>query len=496
MKVNNHLLKCFFLGVIITSFSACGCFKKFSSKLIVADDSKIASKSFLKPIPNELILKNPNSIDPDTLCQLKKDLGIIPPNADCNTVSGQIEKCACGENIERWTIPNSIDDLTIERAIGTVRAEQGSELEGGGITRNSSLQMAPIDSIVTGRFRDKDIIQGNFPPNVESTNFTSPLLKGVTIPAKIKEYNSGEIIVAVIDTGIDMSAFKNNEIKFLNSSNFNSNNCTSNPNNRPTTGWNFVDNNSNIGDKNGHGTFVAKNILNNLSNSQEKISFLPLKVFSDSGTGTIWDIICAFAYVKRIQSETNYDIAVVNASFGASIEKELYKEEDFLLFKQYIDMLNGESVVISSAGNVGDDNDIKYHFPSSFSSNVLFAGISSTNLLSVAGLSNNSELKLFQSSNRGKNSVNISAPWEYIINLSNELEIIENLFDGNNKGLNFAKLEGTSYSASFVSSKILDEILQNSSPLRGSLLLNKYLGKQSIETTLKENVKDGKYIKK
>jgi subtilisin family serine protease len=101
--------------------------------------------------------------------------------------------------------------------------------------------------------------------------------------------------IAVIDTGLDAAhpAFRNSLDK-------------------ENRGWNFITEDDNIADDNGHGTQVAGIIAQSLSNveTQNFASLLPLKALDRSGTGTIADVVQAIDYAIA------HHAAVINCSFG------------------------------------------------------------------------------------------------------------------------------------------------------------------------------------
>jgi hypothetical protein len=111
-------------------------------------------------------------------------------------------------------------------------------------------------------------------------------------------YTGAGYSVAILDTGIDYNnpAFAGHYL----------------------TGWNFVSNNSNPMDDNGHGTHVAGMIASNDPNHPgvaPGVDIISLKVLDSSGTGTFGNIDLALQWVAAHQQQ--YHIAAVNMSLGA-----------------------------------------------------------------------------------------------------------------------------------------------------------------------------------
>lgn len=103
---------------------------------------------------------------------------------------------------------------------------------------------------------------------------------------KVKS-NTNEVIVAVLDTGIDHNhpIFKNKIIK----------------------GYNFIDGNYNTMDINNHGTHVAGIIA---ASTNDNIKIMPIKVLSDDGEGPDYSIVQGIYYAL------NNGADIINMSFG------------------------------------------------------------------------------------------------------------------------------------------------------------------------------------
>ena len=225
-------------------------------------------------------------------------------------------------------------------------------------------------------------------------------------------------IVAVLDTGIDLS---NADMASRIWTNPYNDAAAGYPND--IHGWNFVGNNNNVQDNNGHGTFVSSIIGaagNNgygIAGIAWNVQIMPVKFLDSSGVGTTDEAVSAIYYA------VNHGARVINASWGGI---------DFTRpLADAISYANAHNVVfVTAAGNEGANNDVVPSYP---------ASIRLPNELSVAAVDANGQLPSF--SNYGANSVDIAAPGVSI------LGEYPTAFSAN--GLQV--LSGTSMSTAFVS---------------------------------------------
>jgi len=183
------------------------------------------------------------------------------------------------------------------------------------------------------------------------------------------------VIVAVIDSGIDT---KHPDL----SGNL-------------IAGYDFIDNDNDPDDLNGHGTHVS-GIIGAVGNNATGVSgvnwnvrIMPLKVLDQNGEGTIADIIEAISFASANNAR------VVNMSFsGPDFSQALHDS---------IKQLPGILFVVA-AGNGGSNNDSIPAYPASF---VL------PNIISVAATDQDDHLALF--SNYGPTSVDVGAPGTNIL---------------------------------------------------------------------------------
>lgn len=168
-------------------------------------------------------------------------------------------------------------------------------------------------------------------------------------------------------------------------------------------GWDFVGNDSNPADENGHGTHLAGTIGARRGNAlgvagvADNSPLMALRVFDATGSGTVADAISAYAYAARKGAR------VVNLSFGSG--------RGFRAEQDAIAALPG-MLFVAAAGNggldgIGDDNDRAPQYPCAYPV---------PNLVCVAASDNQDRLARF--SNFGPSSVDLGAPGVDILSTS------------------------------------------------------------------------------
>ena len=215
--------------------------------------------------------------------------------------------------------------------------------------------------------------------------------------------NKRNIIVAVIDTGIDI------DHKELKGNLWVAKDGKSN-------GWNFVDNNGDVSDNIGHGTHVAGIIRSSNAN----VKLMILKYYdsrSDSQKNAFENSLKAIRYAIDNKAD------IINYSGGGKGSSS----QEFALLKE------AESkgiIVVTAAGNGSSDIDTTPYYPASYKL---------SNMISVAFL--NGKGKLADESNYGPATVDVAAPGEDIYST----------LPGNKHGY----LTGTSQATAYVTAMVV-----------------------------------------
>ncbi len=217
------------------------------------------------------------------------------------------------------------------------------------------------------------------------------------LKAWLKTHGSEEVVVAVLDSGVD---YTHPDLI---------SNMWTRPDNVPQYvddelgpfndehGYNGTDNASDPMDENGHGTHCAGIIGaegdNNLgiAGVNWNVRIMPLKFLGRGGFGTTKDAIEAINYaVDRKQKGVN--IRVINASWGSTMRSKALEDAIRAAGEQGI-------LFVAAAGNASTDNDRRPHYPSNYDL---------PNVISVAATDRNDMLTSF--SNYGAKTVHIAAP--------------------------------------------------------------------------------------
>lgn len=243
-----------------------------------------------------------------------------------------------------------------------------------------------------------------------------------------------DVIVAVIDTGVDLD-----HPDLIGNLWDGSGGCLSDageqiPGGCPNHGWNFADENNNPDDSNGHGTIVA-GIIGAVSNNGSGISGTSyknkLKIMAINVFDVECDCIMLADEIQAINFAKNNGAKVINASFGY-LDIDLSGEE-----KKAIDAFAG--IFVAAAGNSGQNNDAIPHYPSDYSS---------ANIISAAATDSADNLASF--SNYGAVSVDVGAPG---VNIFSTFIVGANLAGGcaDLNGDGYDSCSGTSFATPYVS---------------------------------------------
>lgn len=207
---------------------------------------------------------------------------------------------------------------------------------------------------------------------------------------------SSGVVIAVVDSGVD---YNHPDLSANIWTNTGETSCIDGIDNDGNgyiddcRGWDFVDNDKDPMDFNGHGTHVAGTIAavgNNavgVTGVNWTARIMPLRAFHTLGWGETVEAIAAIEYANDMGAH------IINNSWGGvGFSRAL---------KDVIDA--STAVVVCAAGNDGADNDTTPVYPASYSS---------SNIISVAATDQNDNLASF--SNYGATSVDVAAPGVYI----------------------------------------------------------------------------------
>ena len=155
-------------------------------------------------------------------------------------------------------------------------------------------------------------------------------------------------------------------------------------------------------DDNGHGTHCAGIIGAEgdngigISGINQKVQIMPLKFLGRNGSGSTEDAIAAINYaIERKKDGVN--LRIISASWGSTARSQALED---------VIKAAGDAGIlfVAAAGNDGTNNDARPHFPSNYDL---------PNVISVAALDRNNKLASF--SNFGLKTVHIAAPGKEIV---------------------------------------------------------------------------------
>jgi hypothetical protein len=268
-------------------------------------------------------------------------------------VSFEICKHCPDENIEKWDFGGPIN---IEPKKGVIDNDPTGNGNGNG-----------LNSIINSdyQFEFKSIK----PQQNTSTSTTHKTLES-DFSDLIKTSNVG-ITIAIIDTGIDLSYMSDFTAPFLYKSSIPG----------VLSGWDYVNNdpypNDDYSEK--HGTDITRTIHKGLYITGVAHQILPIKAFNDSGVGSYFNVLCATYHAL-----TNANI--VNMSFGWYDDG--FGDFDNTIFANLLTE-HPDVIVVASAGNDCNNNDVNTQYPSGYpNSNIFAVAATDDDLLNKASYSN------------------------------------------------------------------------------------------------------------
>lgn len=244
-----------------------------------------------------------------------------------------------------------------------------------------------------------------------TANPTVSAMEGIDINAEeawaVYSGGSRDVIVAVIDTGIDYTHEDLQGAVWTNPGEIAGNSIDDDGNGYidDVYGWNFYDNSNKTyvnSSHDAHGTHGAGTIAATAGNGigiagiadSEHVKIMSLKALGgSSGSGSTASIIQAIQYAQANGA------SICNLSLGSSVnDQALYRV-----------MANSSMLFVVAAGNDGVNTDKSPSYPASYDLE---------NIISVANL--NYDGSLHSSSNYGAVSVDIAAPGSYILSTTPE----------------------------------------------------------------------------
>ena len=323
---------------------------------------------------------------------------------------------------------SSIDETTdkIHHQAGSIVLKEFNEIKGLQLVKISE-KMSLTEALGIYR-QDKNVIyaepnyifKNQLIPNDTHYNFQWGLNRINAPPAWNLTTGSSAVIIAVVDSGLDINHSDLKGNLWINTGEIAGNGIDDDENGYidDVYGWNFESDNNNVTDEYGHGTHVAGIIAASGNNTQGvsgvmwNAKIMPLKFLDKNGEGHISDAVDAISYATKMGA------FIINCSWGGSTYSKALKD--------IIDI--SSALVVCAAGNEvsGENTDISPHYPVSYTS---------LNIISVAAIDKNDNICYF--SNYGVNSVDVAAPGASIYSTL--------------PGSRYGYMQGTSMAAPYVS---------------------------------------------
>jgi thermitase len=287
--------------------------------------------------------------------------------------------------------------------------------------------------------------------------------------------NLNHVIVAVVDTGVDLNHPSLKHSLWTNpgetgrdkDGNDKASNGIDDDRNGhidDVHGWNFADGNNDVTDHHGHGTHISGIIAakasskNNFKGVSPNAKIMVLKYYgnSQSGKSQVKATIEAFRYATRMGA------GIINYSAGGNTPNPVEQAVIEQAAKQGV-------VLIAAAGNLSVNTDESPYFPASYDSD---------NIISVAG--HTPLQSLIEASNYGLQTVDLSAPGENVFSTL--------------PGSGFGNMSGTSQATAFVTGTAALLMGQQDPPHSAQQLKIRLANSGTLNSQLKGKIANGRKL--
>ncbi|AGH94654.1 S8 family peptidase [Pseudobdellovibrio exovorus] len=288
--------------------------------------------------------------------------------------------------------------------------------------------------------------------------------------ADIQKELRQDIVVAVIDTGADINHKDLKDYIWINEGesgldrlgrNKATNGLDDDGNGfvDDVHGWNFVKNNNDVSDQEGHGTHISGIIQQEFekqrtsSTSPQSVRLMILKYYDANAE----DEQNVMNTVKAIEYATKMNARIINYSGGG--------ESPFSLEFKALQQANQQGILlVAAAGNNNSNTDLRRFYPANYPLQ---------NIISVAATDKDGELVSF--SNYGSNSIDIAAIGQQVLSTL-----------PNNK---YGRMSGTSQATAYVTGVSAALLTRSRRPAHVPNLLKELLAMSTYKKSLKGKTK-------
>src|SRR3989344_3039716 len=185
----------------------------------------------------------------------------------------------------------------------------------------------------------------------DSTKLVNATRTWAATSAGLNITGRGETI-CILDTGLNYS---HADLGGCSASDFSNGNCAKAP-----SGWDFVNNDADPYDDNGHGTHVAgiAAASGGIRGVAPDAKIIPIKVLDSAGDGAESDIISGIEWCTN--NATKYNISVISMSLGSKTTiYSSYCDGDFSAFAAAVNSATAKNItVVAATGNDGSSTQI------------------------------------------------------------------------------------------------------------------------------------------